>query len=324
MTSNISSYIKIFILSAVFFFCSCGQRKVSDEGVLMTRQFSQPDPPAMLQDPGEIAEWLALRFWDQAAQLPEGYLCDSTHVNGIPKGDMEQAMANFIYVLDMLPIETARKASSVLAERMADSERNDTTSNFMEMMASIGERYMYDPNSPLRNEDYFQPIAAMLSSSEFVSESSRDRFSYISKRSSLNRIGTRAADFRFCDKAGKVRTLHGIRTEYTLLFFSNPGCQSCLDIINNLKSSEKVTEMISDGRLSVLNIYIDEDLQGWREYMPVYPKEWYNGFDPDLVLRNNDIYNIRAIPSLYLLDSDKTVMMKDAVPERLFEIIQKL
>ena len=48
--------------------------------------------------------------------------------------------------------------------------------------------------------------------------------------------------------------------------------------------------------------------------MPVYPESWYNGFDPDFVLRNNDIYNIRAIPSLYLLDKEKNVLMKD-VPE---------
>jgi hypothetical protein len=97
-----------------------------------------------------------------------------------------------------------------------------------------------------------------------------------------------------------------------------------MEIINSLKSSPKVTDMISTGRMAVLNIYIDEDLQAWKDYMPVYPQEWYNGFDPDLVLRNNDIYNIRAIPSLYLLDKEKTVLLKDAVPEKLFDLIERL
>ena len=58
--------------------------------------------------------------------------------------------------------------------------------------------------------------------------------------------------------------------------------------------------------------------------MPIYPKEWYNGFDPDLVIRNDKVYNVRAIPSLYLLASDKTVILKDADPERLFSILQTL
>lgn len=72
---------------------------------------------------------------------------------------------------------------------------------------------------------------------------------------------------------------------------------------------------MSDGTLAVVNVYIDEDIQAWRSYMPIYPEDWYNGFDPDLVLRSNDIYNVRAIPSLYLLDAEKRVILKDA-PER--------
>ena len=66
--------------------------------------------------------------------------------------------------------------------------------------------------------------------------------------------------------------------------------------------------------MAVLNIYIDEDIQAWRSYMPIYPEQWYNGFDPDFVIRGEELYNIRAIPSLYLLDNEKNVLMKD-VPE---------
>ena len=58
--------------------------------------------------------------------------------------------------------------------------------------------------------------------------------------------------------------------------------------------------------------------------MPIYPKEWYNGFDPDLVIRTEKTYNVRAIPSLYLLDSDKTVLLKDTTTERLLSAIHNL
>ena len=71
--------------------------------------------------------------------------------------------------------------------------------------------------------------------------------------------------------------------------------------------------------MKVLNIYIDEDLEAWKSYMPIYPEKWYNGFDPDLVIRTDKTYNVRAIPSLYLLDADKTVLLKDTTPERLFD-----
>ena len=76
--------------------------------------------------------------------------------------------------------------------------------------------------------------------------------------------------------------------------------------------------------MKVLNIYIDEDLEAWRSYMPIYPDIWYNGFDPDLAIRSEMIYNVRAIPSLYLLDKDKKVIMKDAPEARVFDFLGRL
>jgi hypothetical protein len=58
--------------------------------------------------------------------------------------------------------------------------------------------------------------------------------------------------------------------------------------------------------------------------MPIYPEEWYNGFDPDFAIRNETLYNVRAIPSLYLLDKDKTVLLKDAPEDRIFAAIAGL
>ena len=58
--------------------------------------------------------------------------------------------------------------------------------------------------------------------------------------------------------------------------------------------------------------------------MPIYPKEWYNGFDPDYVIRTDELYNVRAIPSLYVLDSQKNVVMKDAVPDKVFSFFCNL
>ena len=53
-------------------------------------------------------------------------------------------------------------------------------------------------------------------------------------------------------------------------------------------------------------------MQKWREYLPNYPKDWINGYDYTFSLRDSRKYDIRAIPSLYLLDAGKRVIMKDA------------
>ena len=46
-----------------------------------------------------------------------------------------------------------------------------------------------------------------------------------------------------------------------------------------------------------------------------FHKEWINGYDPDFVIRTDRLYAVRAVPSLYLLDKKKNVLMKDALPE---------
>ena len=58
--------------------------------------------------------------------------------------------------------------------------------------------------------------------------------------------------------------------------------------------------------------------------MPIYPEYCYNGFYPYYVIRTDLLYHVRAIPSLYLLDKDKKVVMKDATVENVFAFFGSL
>ena len=141
-------------------------------------------------------------------------------------------------------------------------------------------------------------------------------YSYDASMCSLNRYGTPAADFAFTDLDGKRHTLYGVKAERILLFFSNPGCNACGEIVDVLCTDETVTSMAGSGRLAVINIYIDSELDKWREYATTYPKQWISGYDHTGTIRSDVTYNVRAIPSLYLLDSGKTVLLKDAPVEK--------
>ena len=208
--------------------------------------------------------------------------------------------------------------------RIAAFERRDTSTNVFETVSSLAEKYLYDPNSPLRSEDLYLPFASAMSSSPLVPPEKRAVYEYDAKMCSLNRTGSPAADFRFMDKAGRSHTLYGIDAEYTLLFFSNPGCEACKYIIDALESDTALGSMVSSGRLAVANIYIDEDIEAWYGYQDIYPDSWYNGYDPDFIIRTDLLYNVRAIPSLYLLDRDKKVLLKDAPEDRVFAALHRI
>ena len=298
----------------------CGTRKAEQFQALL---FPDVMPPEMLETPQDRAEYMAEHWWDKFADENRAYPCDSTLVSGVSRDVVEQKFANWVNVLSMVDYPHAAKSVRRLYDKALKCERKDTASNVFDTFRSLVEKYLYDPNSPMRNEDLYGPYADCLSRCEFIDEGNRKAYAYDAGMCALNRVGTKAADFRFEDKNGKVRRLYDIKADFIVLFFSNPGCVACKEIINALKGTPQIDSMISAGRIAVLNIYIDEDLEAWRSYMPIYPETWYNGFDPDFVIRGDVLYNVRAIPSLYLLDKDKNVMMKDAVTERVIDFLNR-
>ena len=298
---------------------SCGQGKKAEQ--FKALPFPECMPPGMLEDPMDRAEYVAEHYWDGITDPSRTYPSDSLLVSGVRKNDIEQKFADWTSVLDMISFQKAEKAVSRLYDRALVCERENSTSNVFETFTELTYKYLYDPNSPVRNEDYYNAFVRKLALYEGISPEMKGKYEREARMSALNRTGTVAADFRFTDKEGRTYNLHGIKAPLTLLFFSNPGCNACMNIINVLKDEPAIASMIASGEMAVLNIYIDEDLQGWRDYMPIYPEEWYNGFDPDLAIRTENLYDVRAIPSLYLLDEEKRVILKDAPENRLFNLL---
>lgn len=311
----------ILSVLTAFAVMGCGTRKAEQFQAL---PFPDVLPPELLDNPLDRAEYMAEHMWDRFTAPENVYPSDSLLVNGVAKGDVEQKFANWANILSYSRHDVAVRAVVRLYERAVACERRDSTSNIFETFEMLVEKYLYDPNSPLRNEDLYGPYADCLSRSEYVEAGRRQAYSYDAAMCALNRVGTKAADFRFEDKDGKVRSLYGVDADFILLFFSNPGCDACMEIITSLRDNPRIAAMVSSGVIAVLNIYIDEDIAAWRSYMPIYPDEWYNGFDPDSVIRTDVLYNVRAIPSLYLLDREKRVIMKDAVTERCLDFFVKL
>ena len=309
------------ILSVLaFLVVGCGTRKAEQFQAL---PFPDVMPPEMLETTQDRAEYMAEHWWDKFADAERTYPCDSVLVSGVSIEIVEQKFANWVNLLSMVDYPHAAKSVRRLYDKSVKCEEKDTASNVFETFVTLVEKYLYDPNSPMRNEDLYGPYAECLSKCGFIDEGKRTAYAYDAGKCALNRIGTKAADFRFEDRNGKVRRLYDIKADFTVLFFSNPGCEACKEIINALKGTPHIDSLVQAGRIAVLNIYIDEDLAAWRSYMPIYPETWYNGFDPDFVIRTDVLYNVRAIPSLYLLDKDKNVMMKDAITERVVDFLNR-
>lgn len=286
--------------------------------------FPELKVPGMITEPEERMSYIMSHFWDGLFSKSLTGLCDSAHVQGISVDDVEKQFGIYAALLWNAPTDEALKSVSSLFNAAEACERRDTSSNVFEVITKFVNKYMYDPNSPLRNEEFYLPYVQGLAKSDMVDENMRPAYGYDASMCALNRIGTRAADFSFKNLNGKVRTLYSVNADYTLLFFSNPGCPNCKEITQMIEQNPEIAELEKTGRLKVVNIYIDQELDKWRAFAAEYPEEWISGYDHNYIIRMDQIYNVRAIPSLYLLDREKRVILKDAPQDKVFEKLAAL
>lgn len=260
--------------------------------------------PAALA-PEERVEWLRWHYWDNFDFADTAFLARADTLQ------LFEAYARYVQLLFSAPTDGAPMDS--LMRRAAVSRP------MLDYFAMLADRVLGDPNSPLRNDEFYIPVLRAQLSSPWYDEYERLAPEYRLSLASQNRIGEQANDFRYTLASGATGTLYGLRAEYVLLFINNPGCSMCREIREAISASPMLTELIEHGRLRVLALYPDENLDEWRAYREQIPASWINAYDDGCVLREKGLYDLSAIPSLYLLDAQKRVLVKDATDVALVE-----
>lgn len=260
--------------------------------------------PAALA-PEERVEWLRWHYWDNFDFADTAFLARADTLQ------LFEAYARYVQLLFSAPTDGAPMDS--LMRRAAVSRP------MLDYFAMLADRVLGDPNSPLRNDEFYIPVLRAQLSSPWYDEYERLAPEYRLSLASQNRIGQPANDFRYTLASGATGTLYGLRAEYMLLFINNPGCPMCREIREAISASPMLTELIEHGRLRVLALYPDENLDEWRAYREQIPASWINAYDDGCVLREKGLYDLSAIPSLYLLDAQKRVLVKDATDVALVE-----
>lgn len=307
------TYLNIFFLFLIL--CTaCGNRKASDNQAEdiksdSTKIFALPVIPALLNTPESRADYLVRHYWENVDFADTTYL-DHREV-------MEQAWVDYIDIMKLVPEETA---ISAIKQMYKDAGKKKKVFFYF---TDLAEKYLYDPNSPMRNEElYVLVLDAMLESSvlddteKILPKGRRDL-------AEQNRPGRQAEDFTYTLVSGKSDTLYGVKADYTLLFINNPGCHACEEGIKELKQAPAINKEFEAGNLKVLSVYPDEDKEEWERHLSDFPKEWINGYDKKLMIKEKNLYDLKAIPTLYLLDKNKKVLLKDAVVGQIEQYLQQ-
>ena len=310
--------------------CSSRAQAALAQALSQASSLSQPDALSQGQD-GE-ASAIDSTYWDDY---------DFYNVALIHQPDItEQRFANFCVALSkMSERERSRQVDTLLTRSLRGSK--DMFANFM----TLAEKYLYDPNSPYRDGELYLPFLQWTIRSTQIEDIWKERPRYQLKLVLENRVGTRAHDFHYITNGkgsndntnGNAKgrgtivkrkgivakgTLYSIKSEYTLIYFNNPECHDCGRVHGYLVASKVFTTMLQTGRLKLLALYPDEDLGAWTRHKDEYPSTWIAARYTKKAVRES--YHLPAIPSLYLLDKNKNVLLKDATVEAVEEYLRKV
>lgn len=276
--------------------------------------FPQVQVPSYINDNTQAVNYLARNFWDKFIAIDAPCTKDSSAIHGVDSISFEEAFGAYARILTMADSKSVQASFNELFTKLDSLALLGERKPLLSIMRNA-EHYFYNPISPVLDEEIYLCALNGILSARSLSDLDKMQYEYQHRICSLNRVGTPAADFRFRTISPKGHADHtlykDVKGEYTLLFFNNPDCNSCAEILGTIKSSP-LMDMVREGRLKVLAMYIDEDLTAWKENRSKYPSDWIYAYDPELILRDNNIYGLRAIPSLYLLDKEKRVILKDA------------
>lgn len=235
-------------------------------------------------------------FWDDFDfEAEEGVIAYDTL-------DIMSAMAEYVSYIP------PRDADSLMRNLIRRASHSRPMLNFFNM---ITEAVLHDPNSPLRNDEYYIPVLETILESPLLDEYERIAPEYDLEIARKNRIGTIANDFAYTTADGSSHRLHDIEANYTILMFSNPGCPMCREIMDQISASPLLNELTERGDLRTISLYPDEDLEAWYSHLGDMPASWIKAYDKGQQITIERLYNLSAIPALYLLDSQKRVIVKD-------------
>jgi hypothetical protein len=298
-------FVILLIITAIA--CSSSRKAQQsiprDTSIIVPDTFVLPELPEMLTNPAERAEYLVMNYWNRF-DFADEKLIDRPEIT-------EQAFVDYINILGYVPEDLAKISLSNTLQQAELSRK------MYLHFVSLFEKYYYDIESPFRNDALYIHILQRVTRFRLLSENEKSPYHFQLEMAQKNSAGSRAADFHYTLATGETNTVHALRSEYTLLIFSDPVCTACAAAIAQLNNCEKVSAAFARNSstrtsLTILTIYPNNNINEWRANISTKPANWVHAFNPSMEIARGRLYDIRTFPTIYLLDKDKRVILKNA------------
>lgn len=240
----------------------------------------------------------------------------------------DSSMVGNSTVTEAMFLEFCRNLRDMTADERKEEidsllHRSETgASGMFQYMMGLAEKYLYVPRSPYRNEECFMSFLDYYVQKGKLKSAYDIRYTYLWKQLRKNRVLTVANDFAYICRDGRASTLHSIKAPYTLVFFYKPDCPDCDRVLDYLAKSDICCNLVGSGQLKVLAIYAGLSFPLWEKNKGKFPTSWISA--RFTIGGDRKKYNLPVLPSLYLLDKDKVVLVKDGSVEEVEDYLKTI
>lgn len=243
-----------------------------------------PQIPDSIMAPSAKADYMMLHFWDAMDFADKEQVSDTLL--------LEQTFSNFVYLLPNTSGVNAIEAAMVALTKEA------SVSPFAQRRVSeTAEKYLYDVESPFQSDTLFKIYLEALFKNK---PEDSERYGYLLNEVKQNETGSIAPDFSIASTRLSDIVADAL---YTIIVFYENDCPDCINTIEMMKADTNLAHLVDSGAIKIVAI----DLNTTNDGMISLPAGWIGS----QTSAPEDLYVMRRNPSLYLLDSDRKVVIKD-------------
>jgi len=306
--------VKLLLFVILIAGYSCNSKKQetpnSSDNSPVEYKFTIPEIPLMISSPEHQTTFLAEHYWDNFD------FTDSIDLE--LKKPIEEGFVEYLMILS--EVDTTKAAMSV-SNLFAKAHDNKNLSQYY---AEKAEHFLFHPNSPIRNEFLYEQFLKGILVNRNLVPISKARFQHQFDLAQKNKPGSKAIDFQYSLKNGKQSSLYKTQGKYIMLYFHNPDCHECEATKDRINNSQIIQSLAKTKKLTILSVYPDKDLDLWNKHYADLPDNWINAYDKETIIGDEELYDLKAIPTIYLLDSNKTVLLRDPIFEQFEEYLNYL
>ncbi|PXV58866.1 uncharacterized protein DUF5106 [Dysgonomonas alginatilytica] len=161
-------YPVTFTLFIIFCFMTCNSKPLGSKDAKVSTQNQTPgfvmvSIPDSLKQPKDRAEYLVNHYWDNFNFSDTSY----THLPEVT----EQAFANYIEILP----HTQKEIADTSINTLLNKAKEEQTGTMYPYFCDLFKKYLYEPNSPLRNDDFYIPVVRYIINDSISDEAEKER-----------------------------------------------------------------------------------------------------------------------------------------------------